>query len=172
MASLRVRLRRIAASYGGDQPLNGYLAALAGYATALGGLAGVALGTRRRLPEQLAAGDIALITVATHKLARIMAKDSVTSPLRAPVTRFTGAAGGSEVHEEVRAAGARHAAAELIGCPFCLAVWIATGFCAGLVFAPRPTRLVATGLTTVAGADFLHLAYDAAKQASGNTGGG
>jgi hypothetical protein len=35
------------------------------------------------------------------------------------------------------------------------------------MLAPRATRLVATGLTAVAGADFLQLAYYVAKKASG-----
>jgi hypothetical protein len=111
-----------------------------------------------------------LVSVATHKLARIIAKDAVTSPLRAPVNQFRGPAGASEVNESVRVPGEGHATAELLSCPFCLAVWIATGLTAGLVFAPRLTRTVAAGLTAVAGADFLQLAYDAAKKVSGNTG--
>jgi hypothetical protein len=85
------------------------------------------------------------------------------------VTRFQGAAGSSEVNEEPRP-GKGHAAAELISCPFCVAVWVATAFSGGLVFAPRLTRLVATGFTAIAGSDFLQLAYDAAKRASGNAG--
>jgi hypothetical protein len=54
----------------------------------------------------------------------------------------------------------------LLTCPFCLAVWTATGLTAGLVFAPRLTRLVNAGASALAGADFLHLAYDAAKKAA------
>jgi hypothetical protein len=55
---------------------------------------------------------------------------------------------------------------ELVSCPFCVGVWIATGLSAGLVFAPRLTRLVATAASAVAAADFLHLAYDVAKRAA------
>ena len=60
--------------------------------------------------------------------------------------------------------GLRHSIGELITCPFCLDVWIATGFTLGLVFAPRVTRLVATAFTAVTGADFLHLLYAKAQQ--------
>jgi hypothetical protein len=41
----------------------------------------------------------------------------------------------------------------------CLAQWVATGLSAGLVFAPRQTRLVNATLTAVAGADFLQHVY-------------
>jgi hypothetical protein len=50
-------------------------------------------------------------------------------------------------------------------CPFCLAVWIATAMAAGMVFAPRFTRMTATVLTAVAASDILQLGYDGAKQA-------
>jgi len=164
------RLGRVATSYGGGQPLRGYLTTLTVYSGVVAALAGTAAATRRRVPERPLMGDVVLISVATHKLSRMLAKDAVTSPLRAPVTRFQGAAGSSEVNEEPRADGKAHAAAELISCPFCLGVWVATAFSGGLVFAPRLTRLVATGLTAIAGSDFLQLAYDAAKRASGNAG--
>jgi len=166
------RLGRVATSYGGGQPLRGYLTTLTVYSGVVGALAGAAAVTRRRVPDRPLMGDVVLISVATHKLSRMLAKDAVTSPLRAPVTRFQGAAGSSEVNEEPRLDGKGHAAAELISCPFCLGVWVATALSGGLVFAPRLTRLVATGLTAIAGSDFLQLAYDAAKRASGNTGAG
>ena len=170
LRSLRQQLDRIAEGYGGGQPLRGYLTTLTVYGGVVAGLAGLAAVSGRRAPQRPGAGDVVLLCVATHKLSRLLAKEAVTSPLRAPVTRFDGAAGSSEVNEVPRAGGARHAAAELVSCPFCLAVWVATAFCAGLVFAPRLTRLVATGLTAVAGSDFLQLAYDAAKRATGNAG--
>ena len=38
--------------------------------------------------------------MATHKLSRIIAKDPVTSPLRAPFTTFEGTSGPAELAEE------------------------------------------------------------------------
>ena len=58
------------------------------------------------------------------------------------------------------------AAGELITCPFCLAQWVATGLAAGLVFAPRATRLVMSTFSAVAGADFLQYAYASLQQAT------
>jgi hypothetical protein len=43
-------------------------------------------------------------------------------------------------------------------------MWAVTAVTAGLVFAPRLTRLVAGSFTALAGADFLHLAYAKAQQ--------
>jgi hypothetical protein len=95
----------------------------------------------------------------------------VTSPIRAPFTQFEEPEGAGQVNEKVTSHGAAHAAGELVGCPFCLSVWIASALGTGLVFAPRATRLVAGVFTAVAGADVLQLGYDAAKKASGNVGG-
>jgi Protein of unknown function (DUF1360) len=170
LRSLHRRMHRVSQAYGAGQPLRGYLTTLAGYTGVVGGLAGTAVISGRPVPRRPHPTDVVLISVATHKLSRLLAKEAVTSPLRAPVTRFRGAAGSSEVNEEPRVDGRGHAAAEMISCPFCLGVWVATAFTAGLVFAPRLTRLVAGGLAAVAGSDFLQLAYDAAKKASGNAG--
>jgi hypothetical protein len=60
----------------------------------------------------------------------------------------------------------RHAVGELLTCPFCLDVWVASLFAVGLVVAPRLTRLVAGSFSAVAGADFLQLAYAKAQQAA------
>lgn len=65
----------------------------------------------------------------------------------------------------MRSTGGRwHSIAELITCPFCLDLWVVTGFTIGLVFAPRRTRLVAGAFTALTGAHFLHLAYAAAQK--------
>src|SRR4029453_1042889 len=73
-----------------------------------------------------------------------------------------------EVNEEVRDQGSslRHSIGELITCPFCLAVWVATGLTGGLVLAPRLPRLAATAMTATAVSDFLQMAYSMAKEAA------
>jgi hypothetical protein len=144
---------------GADRPLGGYLTLLFTY-TGLVATAGVATRLLRRpLPERVAGTDIALLAVATHRLSRTISKDPVTSPLRAPFTRFDGEGSGEEVSEEVRGHGLRHSLGELLACPMCLAQWCATVLAAGLVVAPRTTRLVLVTLSAVAGADFLQYVY-------------
>ncbi|HLL65048.1 MAG TPA: DUF1360 domain-containing protein [Micromonosporaceae bacterium] len=146
------------------RPLRGYLTLMSVYAGGTLGAAALARRTGRTLPERLDATDIATLAVATHKLSRIISKDSVTSPLRAPFTRYEEPAGEAELNESPRGSGVRHSLGELLTCPFCMAVWVATGFAGGLVFAPRLTRLVAGAAAAVAGADFLHIGYTIAKQ--------
>lgn len=118
----------------------------------------------RRLPERFAASDLALMAVATHKLSRLIAKDPITSPVRAPFTRFAGQSADAELHEEVRGTGARKAMGELVSCPFCISQWAATSFAFSLVLAPRATRWVMSVFAAVTGADFLQYAYAHAQQ--------
>ena len=128
-----------------------------------GGLcAGFALWMRRsgrRLPERVAASDLALVTLATHKLSRLIAKARVTSALRHPFTRYQGDAGPGEVEEAARGRGLRRAIGELLICPYCLGMWIAAGFTAGLAVAPRPTRWLASVFAALFGSDVLQIAY-------------
>ena len=170
MWGLRERIGRARRAYAGQErrPIEGYLRTMGAYGAVGLTLAGIAKATGRRIPERLSAGDVALVSVATHKLSRLLAKDAVTSPLRAPFTRYAGPAGAGEVSEEVRddQGHAKHAVGELVSCPFCLAVWVATGLSAGLVLAPRFTRLLAVTFTAVAASDFLQLAYTSAKNAA------
>jgi hypothetical protein len=150
------------------RPLDGYAVTMTAFGTLAASLAAAVKVTGRPVPERPATADVVLISIATHKLSRLLAKDAVTSPLRAPFTRYSEPAGSAEVNEEVRDEGSavRHSIGELLSCPFCLAVWIATGFTGGLVLAPRLTRLAATTLTAVAASDFLQMAYTIAKEAA------
>jgi hypothetical protein len=117
----------------------------------------VAARRRGRMPEHVRADDIALGGIATYKLARVLSKDRVTSPVRAPFTR------GEGEQERPRGRGARYVIGELFLCPFCLAQWIGAAYAMGLVFAPRVTRLIAAMMSVVALSDFLQLAYKGAE---------
>lgn len=146
-----------------DRPLGSYVVLMSTF----GGLSGLfGLWFRRsgrRLPERIDPGDLALITVASHKAARLLSKDRVTSPLRAPFTEPQGAAGHGEVEETTRGGGARRAVGELLLCPFCLGMWTSGAFTAGLLAAPRLTRWVAAVLTAFFGSEVLQLAYKKAE---------
>ena len=147
-----------------DRPLGTYSAVMAVYGVVVAVLALVVRRTGRPLPERLGAGDILLVAVATQKISRLLTKHPVTSPLRAPFTRFQGASGEAELAEEVRGTGIRHALGELLTCPFCLSQWTATGMVFGLVLAPRATRLFASLFTSLSTADLLQFAYDKVQQ--------
>lgn len=148
---------------GEERPLAAHVALSCAFASAMGGgfLALHACG--RKLPERPGAADLALIGVATHKVSRLLAKDKVTSFLRAPFTRFQEPAGHGEVEEEPRGHGLRYAIGELVVCPYCLAQWVAAGFSFCLVAAPRATRFVAGIYAAQTLADCLQRAYKAAE---------
>ena len=154
-------------AHGEDFPLGGYAAAMSVYGGAVAALAAAVRLTGTRLPSRISPWDTAITAVATHKLSRLIAKDPVTSPLRAPFTVFEGTSGPAELAEDVRGNGHRKTVGELVSCPFCLGMWVATAFTAGHVFAPRATRLATTTLATLAGSDFLQFAYAYAEQHAG-----
>jgi hypothetical protein len=145
-------------------PLFSY-AALMGIFNALfvGGL--VAAARRgRELPVRVGAADLVTIGVASHKLSRLISKDKVTSPLRAPFTEFEESGGPGEVEESARGRGARKAIGELLICPYCLGLWIVSAFSIGLLFAPRLTRFLAAIFSALTISDFLQIAYKAAEE--------
>ncbi|GIF15359.1 DUF1360 domain-containing protein [Actinoplanes teichomyceticus] len=168
MTNLQARAAEMARAYAPHEhrPLDGYVVAMGAFGALATALAAAAKITGRPAPHRPALADVALVSIATHKLSRLIAKDAVTSPLRAPFTRYTEPAGAAELNEEVRDEGStvRHGLGELLTCPFCLAVWVSTGLTGGLVLAPRLTRLAATALTATAVSDFLQMAYDIAKR--------
>jgi hypothetical protein len=144
------------------RPLSGYAALMIAFNAAVA--AGL-IGAERtgRLPARYAPSDLALASVATYKLSRLISKDRVTSALRAPFTRFQEDSGHGEVEEAARGTGLRRAVGELLVCPDCLGQWVAAGFLGGLVAAPRPTRAVAAMFTVYAAADALQMLNAAAK---------
>jgi hypothetical protein len=132
-----------------ERPLPEY----AGLTVAFGGvLGGFLLLARRRLPERIGFGDVVRIGLASYKLGRLVAKDEVTSWVRAPVTR-------DEDATEPKPYGMERALGELVTCPYCLGVWVASGLSYALVLVPRETRLVTTIFGSQAVADFLTAAF-------------
>ena len=118
----------------------------------------------RELPERVGAPDLITIGVASHKVSRLLAKDKVTSPLRAPFTELEGQGGPSELEESARGRGLRKAVGELLVCPYCLGLWVVAAFTIGLLFAPRLTRFLAAVFSALTISDFLQIAYKAAEE--------
>ena len=152
-------------SPGQERPLRAYVTLAGVYAA---GVTCALLALRRsgrELPLRPSVGDVLMVGIATHKLSRVIARDKVTSFLRAPFTRFQEATGHGEVAEEPSGHGLRLALGELLVCPYCLAQWIATAMALGLVLAPRSTRFLGTTLVAHTISDFLQVAYRAAERA-------
>ena len=146
------------------RPLSGYALLAAAFGVAVGGAGMAARASGREPPAHWSTRDVLMIGLATHKLSRLIAKDKVTSFLRAPFTEFQEASGQGEVEEKPRGKGLQLAIGELAVCPYCLAQWVAAGFVGGMVFAPHATRMVAAVYTAETVADFLQLAYHAGEQ--------
>jgi hypothetical protein len=104
-------------------------------------VAGLVVARRRgrELPDRPPLGDIALVGVASHKLSRLITKDKVTSPIRAPFTELEGSGGPGELEEKARGS-------------------------IGILFAPRPTRFVAALFAALTVSDFFQIAYKAAEE--------
>lgn len=155
---------------GENRPLGGYAVAMTVFG-GLVGVAGVVAALRGKGGRRISPYELLLMTAGTHKLSRLVTKDAITSPLRMPFTRYRETGGPAEVMEDVREQGqVRHAIGELVSCPFCLSVWVATGFSVGFLFAPRFTRIAASALTAVAGSDYLQLIYASLQQAAEKNG--
>jgi hypothetical protein len=145
------------------RPLRGYALLMGTFTALAGGFSAWFRASGRELPERIDGRDLALITVATHKASRLVAKDRVTSVVRAPFTRYEDDAGPSEVSEAARGSGVRRAIGELLVCPYCIGMWIAAAMSAGLLVAPRFTRWFAAVLVALFGADVLQIAYKKAE---------
>ena len=165
---IRERVDDTSRAYSPDEPrpLGGYVRVMATYGAVVAGL-GALVGLRRRpLPERPSASDIALVALATAKASRLITRDPVTSPVRAPFTRYEGPAGPAEVNEQVRGHGLQHSLGELFTCPFCMSQWVATGFAFGLLLAPRVTRQIAGTFAALEITDLLQFARATAEHAA------
>jgi hypothetical protein len=146
-----------------DPPLRSYGVLMGVFAALAGAFAVLFRRSGRELPEDIGIGDLLLITVASHKAARLISKDRVTSPLRAPFARYEGSDGPGEVSEKPRGRGLRRAIGELLLCPYCLGMWTSAALTGGLLVLPRFTRWVSTVLTVFFGSEVLQIAYKKAE---------
>jgi hypothetical protein len=140
------------------RPLQGYAALLLSYGT-LSGVLSIGLRRKGFRLRGLGPMELLLYGLATEHLSRVITKDSITSVVRAPFTRFKEAAGEGEVNEDVVADGIGHAVGELLTCPFCVAQWVATGLVAGSVMAPALTTAVISVSAVARASDYLNLLY-------------
>jgi hypothetical protein len=145
-------------------PLLSYVATMGIFNALFAAALLVARRSGRELPERVDPADVLMIGAAAHKLSRLVSKEKVTAPLRAPFTELEGKGGPAELEERSRGTGARRVIGELLTCPFCMSLWIVAGFSLGLLFAPRLTRFLVAVFSALAIADFLQVAYKAAEE--------
>jgi len=118
-------------------------------------------GTKRGLPDRIEPGDILLLGAATHKLSWLIAKDAVTSPLRAPFTELEEMESPKRLHEKPRGTGFQRSIGQLVTCHFCVGQWVAAFFAYGLGLFPAATRLVGAIFAILTVSDHLHQTYKA-----------
>ena len=141
------------------RPLGGYVAVMSTFTGAATAFGVWFRRSGRELPEAISVRDLLLLTVASHKAARVIARDRVTSGVRAPFTAFEHDAGPGEVAERARGRGVRRAIGELLVCPYCLGMWTSAALTAMLLVAPRLTRWLASVLTIFSGSELLQAVH-------------
>jgi hypothetical protein len=111
--------------------------------------------------------DLIVGGIAAHKISRLLAKDSVTSPLRAPFTKFEGPGDlPSELMESPRGYGVQHAIGELVTCAYCMGQWVSAFLAYGLMLAPRFTRAIGWVFVIHTLSDVLNMLYETLVEVS------
>ena len=135
------------------------MATFAGGLAAAGAL-GRALG---RDPQCNTSLDLAVLAMATFKAARTLARDPVTSPIRAP---FVEGEADSAEEEPVSDGGMQQAIGELVTCTRCVGTWAAAGLASTQIVAPRFGRLLTWSLGVAGTNDFLQAGFAALSHKS------
>jgi Protein of unknown function (DUF1360) len=134
------------------------------YATIMGTLCGglaLAGGVARLLgrdPRDHTFLDFAVLSAASYKAARTIARDEVTSFVREPFVEGHAHEGGEE---PVHTGDMQQAIGELVTCSRCVGTWTAAGLAATQVIAPRFGRLLTWSLAAAGVNDFLQASFAA-----------
>ncbi len=139
-------------------PYESYAAIVAAFGglLATAGFAGKALG---RDPQCQSALDLVVLSAATFKVARTLARDDVTSFLRRPFVQ--GEPPLVEDEEPIKNGGMEQAIGELVTCTRCVGTWAAAALASTQILAPRFGRLLAWSLGAAAANDFLQAGFAA-----------
>jgi Protein of unknown function (DUF1360) len=135
------------------------------YATIMGTFGGLlaAAGLAERVfgrdPQCQTALDFAVLSAASFKVARTLARAEVTSFLREPFVR--GHAYSGEDEEPVQG-GLHQAVGELVTCTRCVGTWAAAGLASTQILAPRFGRLLTWSFAAAAMNDWLSAGFAAA----------
>jgi hypothetical protein len=138
------------------------------YATIMGvfvgglGLAGLAARALDRNPACQTPLDLFVLSVASFKAARTLARDEVTSFLREPFVEGEAHEGDDE--RPVQTGGMDQAIGELVTCSRCVGTWAAAGLAVSQVLAPRFGRLLTWSLAAAGVNDFLQAGFAAVTQ--------
>ena len=132
------------------------------YATIMGifvgglGLAGVAARLLDRNPACQTPLDLVVLSAASFKAARTIARDEVTSFLRDPFVKGEAHEG---YEEPVESGDYRQAIGELVTCSRCGGTWAAATLATAQILAPRFGRLLTWSLAAAGANDFLQAGF-------------
>jgi hypothetical protein len=141
-------------------PYEAYAAITGAFVGGLG-LAGAAARALDRNPACQTPLDFAVLSVASFKAARTLARDEVTSFIRDPFVE--GEAHEGE-EEPVETGDVRQAIGELVTCSRCVGTWAAAGLAVSQILAPRFGRLLTWSLAAAGANDFLQAGFAALTQ--------
>lgn len=139
-----------------NQPLRGYLTVAGVFASAAVLGLGLLKASGRRLPVPKAI-DVFLLGIGTMRLSRLIARDKVMSPVRAPFTDVE--QDGAETKERPRGSGITRAVGELVTCPRCTAMWASGMLCMTYCWTPDVARAVSLTLSSAAISDVANRAF-------------
>ena len=139
-------------------PYGAYAPIMGAFAGGLG-VAGVFSRALGRDPQCQTALDLAVLSAATFKASRTLARDEVMSFLRTPFVE--GDAHTGEDEEPVRTGGFEQAIGELVTCPRCVGTWAAAGLAVTQVLAPRFGRMLTWSLASAGLNDLLQAGFAA-----------
>jgi hypothetical protein len=142
----------------GPSPPYGAYAAIAATFAGMLGAAGVLSRALDRDPQCQTWLDLAVLSAATFKAARTLARDEVTSFMRQPFVRGEAHSGEGEEPEE---GGMQQALGELVTCTRCVGTWAAAGLTATQILAPRFGRLLTWSLGAAGINDILQAGFAA-----------
>ena len=106
----------------------------------------------RKIPERIGVTDVSLIALSSYKVSRLIAKEEITTFVRAPVTEDPEA-------QQPKRRGMARVLGELVTCPYCMGLWLTAAFSYGLVLYPRQTRFAMTIFGAYGVSDFLHAGF-------------
>ena len=122
------------------------------------GIAGLAARVFDRNPACQSALDFAVLSAASFKAARTLARDEVTSFLRDPFVEGEAHEGGEN---PVESGDLRQAVGELVTCSRCGGTWAAAFLASTQILAPRFGRLLTWSLAAAGANDFLQAGFAA-----------
>jgi hypothetical protein len=136
-------------------PYRAYATIMGTFAAGLAGAGGLArvLGRNPACQTPL---DLVVLSAASFKASRTLARDEVTSFVREPFVR--GSAHTGEGEEPVEG-GMHQAIGELVTCSRCVGTWAAAGLAATQILAPRFGRLLTWSLAAAGANDFLQAGF-------------